>query len=261
MDPVELTFLTSCAILLFIVAAGSFRLKIPRRVSLQGIEDPKAAEAYDRISRMPQFALIRRSFVKKLKKHAVQGTVTDVGCGPGYLLQLIAKELPPTRLVGVDISKQMVKRATANFASSGYMGRVEFRQGSADHLPFEDGTQDFVVSTLSLHHWTDTQSAFDEIYRVLAPGGQLLVLDLRRDARRLFLWLFMFAQNVALRLIGEGALRKINEPVGSLLASYTNEEIKEMMVKTPFRDYKIEGKLGWIYIWARKKPKSEAPEP
>ena len=119
MDPVELTFLAFCGILLLIVAAGSFRLKIPRRVSLQGIEDPKAAEAYDRISRMPQFALIRRSFVKKLKKHAVQGTVTDVGCGPGYLLQLIAKELPTTRLIGVDISKQMIQRAKANLASTG----------------------------------------------------------------------------------------------------------------------------------------------
>jgi ubiquinone/menaquinone biosynthesis C-methylase UbiE len=230
-------------------------------VSLQGIEDPKAAEAYDRISRMPPFALIRRSFVKELKKHAVQGTITDVGCGPGYLLMLIAKELPATRLVGVDISKQMVQRATANFASTGYGGRAEFRQGSAEHLPFNDDTQNFVVSTLSLHHWANPQSAFNEIYRVLAPGAELLILDLRRDAQRLFLWLLMFAQNVAFRLMGEGALRKINEPVGSLLASYTSEEIKEMMAKTPFSDFKVEGKPGWVYIWAKKKPNSETPEP
>lgn len=253
MGPIELTVLTICAVLLFIIVVGSFKLKIPRRVSLQGIEDPKAAEAYDHISRMPQFGLIRWSFVKKLKKYSVEGTITDVGCDPGYLLQVIAKELPGNRLVGVDISNEMVERARANFGSMGYCGRVEFRQGSADSLPFDEGTQDFVVSTLSLHHWADPQSAFDEIYRILRPGGQMLILDIRRDARWLFLWLLWFAQNVALRLIGGDAIRRINEPTGSLLASYTSEEVEEIMAKTSFSDYKIEGRLGWIYIWGKKK--------
>jgi ubiquinone/menaquinone biosynthesis C-methylase UbiE len=258
MDLIELTILALlalCAVLLLVIVAGSFRLKIPRRASLEGIEDPKAAEAYDRISRMPQFGLIRRSFVKKLKKYAVEGTITDVGCGPGYLLQVIAKELPRNRLVGVDISKEMVEKARANFRSKGYGRRAEFKQGSADNLPFDEGTQDFVVSTLSLHHWADPQSAFDEIYRVLKPGGQMLILDMRRDARRLFLWLLRFAQNVALRLLGLNAIRRINEPTGSLLASYTSEEIEKIMKKTSFSDYKIEGKLGWMYIWGKKKGK------
>lgn len=252
MGPVGLTIFALCAVLLYIMVAGSFRLKIPRKVSLQGIEDPRAAEAYDRISRMPQFGLIRRSFVKKLKKYEVEGTITDVGCGPGYLLHVIAKELPNNKLVGVDISMKMVERAKANFVSEEYGGRVEFRQGSANNLPFNDGQIDFVVSTLSLHHWADPQSAFNEIYRVLKPGGQMLILDIRRDARRIFQWLLWFAQNVALRLIGGDAITGFNEPMGSLLASYTSGEVEEMMAKTSFTDYKIEGKLGWIYIWSQK---------
>ncbi len=253
MNLIELMVLALGVVLLLIIVAGSFRLKIPRRVSLQGIEDPKAADAYDRISRMPQFGLIRRSFVKKLKKYAGEGIIADVGCGPGYLLQVIAKEYPSNRLVGVDISTEMVERARANLVSMGYGGRVEFRQGSADNLPFDDGTQDFVVSTLSLHHWADPQSSFDEIYRVLKPGGQMLILDIRRDARRIFSWFMCFAQNVALRLIGGGALRRINEPMGSLLASYTLAEVEGMLAKTSFSDFKIEGKLGWIYIWGEKR--------
>jgi ubiquinone/menaquinone biosynthesis C-methylase UbiE len=152
----------------------------------------------------------------------------------------------------------MIERARANFNLIGYEGRIEFKQGSASDLPFDDSTQDFVVSTGSLHHWADPQSAFNEIYRVLRPGGQMLILDLRRDARRWLLWLLWFAQNIALRIIGAGALRKINEPIGSLLASYTNQEIEEMMLKTPFDDFKIEGKLGWIYIWGKKKDTAEA---
>jgi ubiquinone/menaquinone biosynthesis C-methylase UbiE len=240
------------AVLLLIIIAGSSRLNIPRSMSLQGIEDPRAAEAYDRISTMPQFELIRRSFVNKLKKHAGQGTIADVGCGPGYLLQAIAEEFPNNNLIGVDISKEMVERARANLASTGHGGRAEFRQGSADKLPFNDDTQDFVVSTLSLHHWADPQASFDEIHRVLKPGGQMLILDIRRDARRMFSWLMWFAQNVALRLTGQDALRRINEPTGSLLASYTLAEAEAMMTKTHFSQFNIEGKMGWMYIWAEK---------
>jgi len=248
----ELLVLALSAVLLLIIMAGSFRLKVPRKVSLQGIEDPKAAEAYDRISRLPQFGLIRRSFVKKLKRYVVEGSITDVGCGPGYLLQLLSKEMPRHKLVGVDISEEMVERAKTNFSSIGLGGRVEFKQGSADKLPFDDGTQDFIVSTLSLHHWADPESAFNEIYRVLKPSGQMLILDSRRDARRLVLWIMWFAQNVALRVIGADVLRKVNEPTGSLLASYTDQEIRDIMSKTRFKEYEIEGKLGWIYIWGKK---------
>jgi ubiquinone/menaquinone biosynthesis C-methylase UbiE len=249
---VDLLVLALCAVLLLIMIAGSFRLKVPRKVSLQGIEDPKAAEAYDRISRMPQFGLIRQSFVKKLKKYVVEGSITDVGCGPGYLLQLISKEISGHKLVGVDISEEMVERAKTNFKSAGLNGRVEFKKCSADHLPFDEGTQDFIVSTLSLHHWADPQSSFNEIYSVLKPNGQMLILDLRRDARRLLLWIIWFVQNVSLRVIGADVLRKLNEPTGSLLASYTDQEIRDIMSRTRFKEYKIEGKLGWIYIWGKK---------
>jgi ubiquinone/menaquinone biosynthesis C-methylase UbiE len=252
MNLIEIVAIALLSFLLLIIVSSLFRLNTPRKVSLEGIEDPKAAEAYDRISRMPPFKLIRRSFVKKLKKYDIKGTITDIGCGPGYLLQVIAKEMPENILVGVDISEEMVERAKANLAAMGYGERIEFKQGSADHLPFGDGTQDFIVSTLSLHHWDEPQSAFKEIYRVLKPGGQMLIYDLRRDARRLFFYLVWFAQNIALRFMDVEAIRKINEPMGSLLASYTKKEIEEMMKKTPFNDYKVEGKLGWMYLYTKK---------
>jgi hypothetical protein len=79
-------------------------------------------------------------------------------------------------------------------------------------------------------------------------------MDLRRDARRLFFWLVWFAQNVALRMVGAGVMRRVNEPIGSLLASYTCAEIEEVMSRTHFDDYKIEGTAALVYLWARKKP-------
>ncbi len=238
--------------LFLLLLIGSIRVKIPRQASLQGIEYPKAANEYDRMSRTPQFKLIRRDFAQKLKKYIVDGRIVDVGCGPGYLLQLIAKDYPTIKLIGLDLSKEMIERAKANFKLLGLHGRVEFGEGSVDHMPFGDETQDFVVSTFSLHHWTNPVVSFNEIYRVLKPGGQLLLLDLRRDSRQLFLWLLGFAQNVFFRMIGLSALRRINEPIGSLLASYTVSEIKGVISKTAFSTWKIDPKLGWIYLYATK---------
>jgi ubiquinone/menaquinone biosynthesis C-methylase UbiE len=248
----EIVVLILLMVLYLIFVLGSVRLKIPRKTSFQGIDDSDAAEEYDRISRAPPFRLIRRRFVGKLKRYPTEGTITDVGCGPGYLLQLIAKECPAIQLVGVDISRNMLERAEANFESQGLVGRVEFKEGSADHLPFENQTLDIIVSTLTLHHWADPRAAFNEIYRVLKPGGKLLVLDLMRDAPRLFFWVIWFAQNVAFRIIGLSAMRRINEPTGSLFASYTSQEIEEIMSKTNFSNWKTEAELGFVYVYGTK---------
>jgi ubiquinone/menaquinone biosynthesis C-methylase UbiE len=248
----EIAALILLVALYFVFVVGSIGLKTPRKTSFQGIEDPDAAEEYDRISRTPPFRLIRRRFVGKLKKYTTEGTIADVGCGPGYLLQLIAKEYPTIKLVGVDISRTMLERAKANFGSMGLAGRAEFREGSADHLPFEDQTQDVIVSTLSLHHWADPKAAFNEIHRVLKPGGKMLILDLMRDAPRMFFWVLWFAQNVAFRIIGMKAMRRAGEPTGSLFASYTSQEIREIVSKTNFSNLKIETELGFVYVYGIK---------
>lgn len=252
MNPLEIFVLIFCVVLFVLLAVGTMRLKIPRKVSIQGIDDPNAVENYDRVSRLPQFRLIRHNIVRKLENYIVKGSVTDVGCGAGYLLQTLAKEMPEIKLVGVDVSKKMIERAKANFDSQGLSGRAEFKEGSSEHLPFEDQTQDFIVSTGALHHFADPTSAFNEIYRVLKPGGQMLMLDFRRDAQWFFFGFIRFVQNVALRIMGLNALRRINEPTGSLLASYTKEEIREIMSKSDFSTWIIEGKPSWIYIWGRK---------
>ena len=252
MTSLEIVALILLMVLYLIFVLGSARLKIPRKTSFQGIDDSDAAEEYDRISLLPPFRLIRRRFVGKLKKYAAEGTIADVGCGPGYLLQVIAKEYPTIKLIGVDISKAMVERAKANFESLGLADRVEFREGSADHLPFEDQSQDVIVSTLSLHHWADPEAALNEIHRVLKPGGKMLVLDLMRDAPRMFFWVIWFAQNMAFRIIGMNAMRRAGEPTGSMFASYTSQEIREIMSKTNFSNLKIEAELGFIYIYGIK---------
>jgi len=178
----------SAVTLIVIVVAilGYQRVTVPRQASAEGIESPAVVEAYNRISRWPQFKLLRLMIVREIKRHNPAGIMVDIGCGPGYLVALMAKSFPQLNIIGVDIAEEMVQQATRNLPSPGLGERVEFRKGDVQALPFEDYAVDFVVSTLSLHHWSEPEQALKEIHRILKPGGQFLIFDLRRDARRFF---------------------------------------------------------------------------
>ncbi len=227
---------------------GFQRVYTPRQTSLEGIESPEAVQAYDRISRWPQFGMLRRMVVRELKRHRPGGTIVDVGCGPGYLVTLIAQSFPYLKIIGIDISEEMMQTAKRNLTNQGFGERVEFRRGDAGNMPLSDASVDFVISSLSLHHWSDPKMVLLEIHRVLKPSGQVLIFDLRRDSLRGFYWLLHFAKNVVL----PSAMRHINEPVNSVLSSYTASEIRELLSLTQFAKTGITPGFGWMFIWGQK---------
>lgn len=233
---------------LIILIMGYPRVAFPRKASVEGLENPAAVQAYDQIMRWPQFRFLRRMILGELKKHKPKGIIVDVGCGPGYLITVIGKSFPQLRIIGVDIAEEMIQVATHNLSSLGFGERVRFRQGNVQKLPFEDNTVDLAVTTFSLHHWRDPKQALQEIYRVLKPGGQLLIFDLRRDGRRLFYWLLRFAQT----FVVPAALRRINEPIGSALSSYTPVESEALLSGTLFQQWRIKPGFGLMFIWGRK---------
>jgi ubiquinone/menaquinone biosynthesis C-methylase UbiE len=96
-------------------------------------------------------------------------TVLDLGCGTGLLSQRISRELPAVRVVGCDFSLGMLRSARANGAGSAWV------QGDAARLPFRDARFDALVSTEAFHWFPDQPAALAECFRVLAPGGRLLV--------------------------------------------------------------------------------------
>lgn len=219
-----------------------------RKSSLEGIDEVQAAQAYDRISKWPQFRVLRRLIVRQLRRHKPAGILADIGCGPGLLTTLIAQKFPQLKVLGLDTAQEMIKTANANAISLGFKGRVEFREGNIRSLPLPDHALDFAISSLSLHHWSEPERGLAEIHRVLKPGGQLLWIDMRRDSRLFFYLLMIFATSIVM----PAAMRKINEPLGSVLASYTPMEVKKFFARSPFKEYKVHGGPAWMIIWGRK---------
>jgi SAM-dependent methyltransferase len=115
--------------------------------------------------------------------------VLDVGCGHGLLLVAAAKRLTTGRAIGMDIWSQVDQRdnhpenTARNARIEGVADRVEIRDGDARKLDFPDESFDVVVSSLALHNIPDQaerDQAIREIIRVLKPGGQVAIYDVKR---------------------------------------------------------------------------------
>lgn len=121
---------------------------------------------------------------EEISSRLSSGKILDAGTGPGDLLFEIARRARNLEIIGIDISPDMVKIARKHSETMGCSRRVEFQVADISNLPFESGYFDFVVSSLSLHHWANPIESIKEIQRVLKPNGEAWIYDIRRDTSR-----------------------------------------------------------------------------
>jgi SAM-dependent methyltransferase len=107
-------------------------------------------------------------------------TLLEIGVGTGALLPALAGRA--AEVIGVDHSPAMLDEARRRLAAGGG-ARIQLRLGEMTHLPLPDGAAGCVVANMVLHHAADPLAVLREIFRVLQPGGTLVLADLARHER------------------------------------------------------------------------------
>jgi ubiquinone/menaquinone biosynthesis C-methylase UbiE len=130
-------------------------------------------------TRRNDMADFRRQAQMVAQRLAGARNVLEVAPGPGFFSIELAR-LGDFKITGLDISRTFVEIATRNAIEAGVP--VDFRLGNASAMPFDDESFDFIYCSAAFKNFSEPVRALDEMHRVLRPGGQALVVDLRKDA-------------------------------------------------------------------------------
>lgn len=149
-------------------------------------------------------------------------TVLDLGSGAGFDCFLASKEVGPEGLViGVDMTPEMVEKARGNARRGGYEN-VEFRLGEIENLPVADASVDLVISNCVINLSAEKRRVFEEAFRVLRPGGRILISDL-----------------VLERPLPDGIRESVPAYVGCVAGALPKEEYLEVLRAAGFREVGI----------------------
>ena len=150
------------------------------------------APAYDFMNRAMTLGIDiwwRKLAVKRLKRiHPTH--ILDVATGTGDFAIQLNSALHPQHITGIDLSQGMLDEARRKVKEKGLEQDITFEQGDCMALPMQDGTFDAVTVAFGVRNFEHLQQGYQEMARVLRPGGMLCVLELSTPTNRLIRWFY-----------------------------------------------------------------------
>lgn len=166
-------------------------------------------------------------------------TILDVGCGGGRTIHKLAAQASNGKIYGIDYAEGSVAMSRMKNADSIRAGRVKIKQASVSQLPFADNKFDLATAIETQYYWPDLPNDMQEIFRVLKPGGTLLIIaEVYRTSSH------------------NSVLGPVMKLLGS--SSLSPDDQRALFSQAGFRDVQIfEHKNGWICA-SGKKPQASA---
>jgi demethylmenaquinone methyltransferase/2-methoxy-6-polyprenyl-1,4-benzoquinol methylase len=202
------------------------------------------APRYDFLNRMLSFGIDRRWRKKavRLLKYREGGRILDVATGTGDVALEIARTTPPSiRITGADFCKEMVDLGQIKAAHSPYAGRIDFKVAPCEDLPFQNETFDSITIAFGIRNVVDRKLGLAEMWRVLRPGGRMIILEFSTPRSQFFRQIYYFYFRRLLPIIG-GLISKYNAYKylpDSVLEFPSHEEFAAMIEDAGFRSVHI----------------------
>ena len=150
------------------------------------------APAYDFMNRAMTLGIDiwwRRLAVKRLKRIA-PAHILDVATGTGDFAIQLNDSLHPQHITGIDLSPGMLAEAQRKVKENGLQEVISFEEGDCMALPMQDNTFDAVTVAFGVRNFEHLQQGYQEMARVLRPGGMLCVLELSTPTNKLIRWFY-----------------------------------------------------------------------
>ena len=156
------------------------------------------------------------------------GDVLEVAPGPGYMAIQLAR-MGEYHVSGLDISRSFVRMAQDSARQAGVA--IDFRHGDVAHMPYPSESFDYVVCQAAFKNFPEPVAALDEIHRVLRPGAQALIIDLRKDAPRVAIDDEIRSMHLSPL---SSLLTRWTFRFGLLRAAYTREKLEAVVARSSF---------------------------
>lgn len=196
------------------------------------MQTPEEALHYEETASNAHLDRIDNQFVDHVLSMGIAGTILDLGTGPGQIPIKLAKREPRVKVIGIDLSREMLKLANDRARREQVSSRVSFLLASASSIPVESGSIDLLVCNSTLHHFSDPVQVFNEAHRVIKENGVAYFRDLRRRSRLLHpLHVAFFGRKY------KGLMRKSFED--SVRAAYTLPELRQHIANSNLSNARV----------------------
>ncbi|MEI6703186.1 MAG: bifunctional demethylmenaquinone methyltransferase/2-methoxy-6-polyprenyl-1,4-benzoquinol methylase UbiE [Deltaproteobacteria bacterium] len=202
------------------------------------------APRYDFLNRLLSFGIDRRWRKKavRLLKYREGSRILDVATGTGYVALEIARSTPASvKITGADFCREMVELGEAKVSVSPYAGRIDFKVAPCEDLPFADSTFDSITIAFGIRNVVDRKLGLAEMWRVLRPGGRMIILEFSTPRSMLFRQIYYFYFRRLLPVVG-GLFSRYNAYKylpDSVIEFPSHEEFSRMISEAGFRNIHI----------------------